>query len=125
MRVFILEDDETRISSFLDALSRDVDVSVARDISEVDKVFVGEFDYVFLDHDLGGRAYVDQLDENTGSEFVRRYGDKLGGATIVIHSWNIDRALGMHEELSRKGYSVYQIPFGNTVLNIANTICAH
>lgn len=122
MRVFILEDDAERIAQFklhLDGL----DTVIAENIVDAAAVLNGPWDYVFLDHDLGGKVFVAPEDENTGSEFVRRYGDKLGEATVVIHSWNIYAAKGMYKTLKELELNAYIVPFGETVLQICKFAC--
>lgn len=71
-------------------------------------------DYVFLDHDLGGREFVDSTDENTGAEVVRWIAEnKPSVGTFVVHSLNPPAGNRMAEDLRGMGYAVIRAPFIN------------
>lgn len=126
MRVFLLEDDDLRIAAFNEILSN-VELVVAKDIVAAGPAFQGAFDYVFLDHDLGDRAFVGVDDENTGSEFVRRHGDKLVGTLVIVHSWNPEGAKNMVHRLLDAGCSaddVRTVPFGKELHRLLRLIHA-
>lgn len=99
MRILILEDDPDRMKHFrrsAEACSgngRSIEirhVSTAEDC--VQYLYALDFDFVFLDHDLDGRVYVDPREHNTGSEVARflcrqpevrnRHGK------VIVHSFN-------------------------------------
>lgn len=120
LKILILEDDQNRIATFRNKLSRHtlVFVETASDAIATIKgaAEVGSaFDVIFLDHDLGGEAYVDPSNQNTGSEVVRwltSYGGVLEQPYIIIHSMNHPAATSMQKALDRDGYEfVYRIPF--------------
>lgn len=88
MKIFILEDNPDRISWFRDHFSGD-DITVAVSCTQVDR-FVGGYDIVFLDHDLGGRVLVDH--EDNGEAFAKLIKDNIGHAHVIVHSYNHDGA---------------------------------
>lgn len=78
-----------------------------------------ELDEVHLDHDLGGRTYVNSLREDCGMEVVRwiecRSSDereKWSKTRFVIHSWNAPASIEMLQRLQKLGLKVQRIPFG-------------
>jgi hypothetical protein len=73
-----------------------------------------EWDVLFLDHDLGGEVYVDERNENTGSEVVRWMTDNLPKVNrVIIHSLNHDASLNMMSKLKSCGYNVDKIMYPN------------
>lgn len=127
MKIFILEDDPYRIKQFCEILGPSpVDFVVAVDMNEAVTKFKPPYDYIFLDHDLGERVFVDSADRNTGAEFVRQYGDKLGEAVVIIHSYNPVGRKTMKNlliEYVHRGI-VTEEPFGPTVLNFLKKVIA-
>lgn len=50
-----------------------------------------KFDLIFLDHDLGGKVYVDTNREDTGSEVARWINSnqtQIGNTKVIVHSFN-------------------------------------
>lgn len=120
MRIFVLEDDPQRIAAFKQYLANAEDVTICRDIDQALSEFEGPYDVVFLDHDLGDKAYMGTWERNTGSEFIRQKGAELAGATVIIHSWNEPGARYMEESLLFNNHThVYRAPFGPGVLQFA------
>ena len=102
MNVFILEDDPTnvRIPFFKLRLNRHK-LYIAKDAYEginlLQKMLDENvpIDYIFLDHDLGGRVFVNSNDENCGvrvAEFIKEKGIK---SNIVLHTENVVGAYNM------------------------------
>ena len=63
------------------------------------------FDVLFLDHDLGGKAFVDSNEENTGyqlSKFIDEAGIKY--KLCVVHSLNYPGAMRMMKNLKNSFY---------------------
>lgn len=123
MKIFVLEDDVVRIAAFRTALAG-ADYVLCEDIDSALTAFNEPFDYVFLDHDLGGRAFVLESERNTGSEFVRQRGHLLKDAKyVVIHSWNIEAAKHMRRALIKDFYladsQIVEAPFGVAVTDFA------
>jgi CheY-like chemotaxis protein len=120
LKILILEDDPQRITTFHAKLSRHTLVftdTAADAIAWIQReAEAGQaFDVIFLDHDLGGQAYVSQSDPNTGSEVVRwltTYGGVLEQPYIIIHSMNTPAAEAMEKNLANHGFEfIYRIPF--------------
>lgn len=66
-----------------------------------------KFDAWSLDHDLGGRTYVDHRESNTGSSLCRWIAEHLPydkyPSQVVIHSWNPAGAERMQDILQGAG----------------------
>lgn len=120
MRVFLLEDDSTRIREFRRAFIG-TELHVAVDMSDVPDTFKPPYDILCLDHDLGGRQMVDGRDQNTGTEFCRRLPMRTESdfdPLIVIHSFNMTAAMGMYHMLHDKGYTnVLYYPFATSLMD--------
>jgi CheY-like chemotaxis protein len=94
MKVFVLEDDENRLSVFHREIPRifpnceyyfSISASGAKAILAQHKVF----DLICLDHDLGGQIFVNSSMENTGyqvAKFIRQNGIK--SRFLICHSLN-------------------------------------
>jgi len=87
----ILEDDENRIERFKKEFSGHFYITFARSAEEAEEILSEEksFDVIFLDHDLGGRRYVDPSDPNTGfqvAKMIVKYGTEY--KTVIVHSMN-------------------------------------
>lgn len=129
MNIFLLEDDETRIRRFKTAAANfDHTITVAVDFEEAKKLYQsGMYDYLFLDHDLGQKQYVDSSEQNTGAEFCRwlrdnKHSEPFSGT--VIHSFNVDGAKIMQLILLDAGWTrsrVVRKPFGDDVIRVLTT----
>src|SRR5262245_49267713 len=73
------------------------------------------WDYVFLDHDLGGESFVNSNREDTGMGVVRWLAKNpiTINKMIYVHSLNADGARKMVEMLRSSGYPVHYYPFTN------------
>jgi hypothetical protein len=68
--------------------------------------------FAFLDHDLGGKQWVDSAEKNTGMEVVRWIvANKPPLKHVVVHSHNNIAAKEMRLKLADAGYSVEEVPF--------------
>jgi hypothetical protein len=115
MRVFILEDDLTRVILFREALMRH-DVTHAESLTEAVEMYRGPYDLLLLDHDLGGEVFVDSEKEDTGAGFCRWVSGEP--TTVLIHSYNAPGAAQMNVTLVEKGWAnVGYVPFGLRLLN--------
>jgi hypothetical protein len=86
-----------------------------------------EFDFLFLDHDLGGEVMVSTEREDTGSEVVRWMVQQnwTNKPAIIIHSLNTPAARSMQAALKEGGFDhTHVLPFTalNTYLDDANFI---
>jgi len=95
MKIFILDDMVDRQQFLSYAVSKvygsDSYCIIADSFDNAIKVFEEhkEFDVMFLDHDLGGRVYVDSSDLNTGYQ-VAKYmvENNITSKEIIVHSLN-------------------------------------
>lgn len=115
-RVLIVEDSQERIDSFLERLksqSMGIKIDVTDKSAEAIK-FLKEniYDYVFLDHDLGGLQ--NEWDEEDCGMVVVDYVVKNNvnsNAIFMIHSLNIVRSQVMENKLRDGGFDVTREPF--------------
>jgi len=114
MNVLFLDDNQSRTKTFRSQVPSAVCVDTADDCV---KALMAEdrWDYVFLDHDLGGEEMVDSFNNNTGA-WVARWLSKnhrdIG--LIVIHTLNPAGATAMRDTLLAAEYDVELIPFAWT-----------
>lgn len=116
-KLFILEDDPRRMEKVYKKFGKFLVITHAEDVETAKRLFVKNeyYDYIFLDHDLGGEVFVDSINENTGYSFTKfmvkqqknfRYG------TIVLHSQNPVGAMNMKNALEDALFPrVFVIPF--------------
>jgi len=117
-RVMILEDDSGRINQFKSILELQVqDVSYHLEAEDFIKQLSKEtrVDLMLLDHDLGGRVYVDMEEKNTGSEVVRyivghKDEEKFKSTKIIVHSYNTVAARYMVDLLRHCDFDVLYAP---------------
>jgi hypothetical protein len=91
--VFILEDDLNRQEQFRKKLSDPtINIVIVDNVKSAKEEFVKQntWDYIFLDHDLGGQVLVESTDENTGYQFAKWLAErKISPKThIFCHSLN-------------------------------------
>lgn len=113
-KILILEDSPDRIIKFKNMFSQNsknfihVDyVDTAKDaISLLEKY---KYDLIFLDHDLGGKIFVNSDEENTGNTVIKQipYTKNLS-TKIIVHSHNPG---GVNRMLSIKELDSVWIPF--------------
>ena len=105
MKIFILEDDQSRIIQFGRFFHghKDIDWTCITTCDKADK-FRPPYDYLFLDHDLGSRNSGDD-----GTTFCRLIKDKLNKEVrVVVHSYNYSAAMAMAAILEKGIFA----PFG-------------
>jgi CheY-like chemotaxis protein len=100
-RIFVLEDNIDRITLFhkyLPLLFPEASFVFAESAQEASCLLRKEkyFDIAFLDHDLGGKAFVDSEEENTGYQVVKMMLDRnITCGQVVVHSMNPAGAANM------------------------------
>lgn len=126
MRIFILEDDKERIKTFkrklighevvlAETAQQAINILGTRKDADNESLF----DLIFLDHDLGGKQYVDSFDKNTGSEVVRWMIRDMGLCpTIIVHSMNVREAPLMVWDLNKAGFVCHRIPYGDLLIKL-------
>ncbi|HEX8423479.1 MAG TPA: cyclic-phosphate processing receiver domain-containing protein [Pyrinomonadaceae bacterium] len=116
IRVFLLDDDETRHDWFARRFSGDqLDIAVEprRAIELLSNYF---YDAIFLDHDLLPEHYKSSArdDERTGyavAAWLAARPNVQPAATILVHTRNADGAVRMVEEMRRAGRRAEYVPF--------------
>ena len=108
MKLLILDDDWNRHETFdkkFAGYSIRHTETAADTIAYLD---ISTYDFIFLDHDLGGEAYV-QSGAGTGYEvaqYLAKTVDRHKGSTIIVHTWNTAGARNMQSILEQAGYTV-------------------
>lgn len=109
MRIFVLEDKPERIITFHDAFKPVGSILVDYiQTANLWAEFDPPYDYVFLDHDLGGRE--GERHEDCGLTFLMQTQRRLetmakwdaDGVEIILHTYNSDAAGRMLEYLAAK-----------------------
>jgi len=95
VKIFIVEDDESRIEIFKEKFEDipEAELFIANTADEGKKILEENkgvmWDMIFLDHDLGDRVYVESADPNTGwqvAKYIRDNGIKY--YNVITHSLN-------------------------------------
>jgi CheY-like chemotaxis protein len=110
MNILFLDDSENRCKTFRASCPSATIVNTAADC--VSMLSTQDWNYVFLDHDLGGREFVGPSKEETGYEvaqWIAEHKPKIG--RIIIHSFNVSAAILMEIVLKKAGYKVKRRPF--------------
>lgn len=120
MRILILEDDQSRIDEFKKRLVGK-DLTITDDANEACKILSENepFDYIFLDHDLGGQTHV-KSEDGTGYQVAKWPAEHQDKAFIVhVHSLNPSGAKNMVSIMKDAGINVYYTPFLWTKVSIS------
>lgn len=112
-KILFLDDDPYRQDQFRQKAPYADIVATASEC--IYKLAVNHYDYVFLDHDLGGEVYVDSSQENCGMEVVRWIiKNKPSIGMIICHSLNKSAREQMVLALIFEGnYAARSVPFIN------------
>jgi len=108
--ILFLDDNPIRIAKFQQAVPYATIVETAKEcIEQINKT---QWDWIFLDHDLGGESFVDGARPDTGMEVVRHLIEyKKNKPRIVVHSLNAPARERMCLDLVMAGYDAMPIPF--------------
>lgn len=110
MNVLFLDDNQCRIDRFRSDIPWAIITMTAQDT--IDRLTSKSWDYVFLDHDLGGEVFVDSDREDTGMEVVRWVAKNTPEVKhFIVHSLNHSAAQEMAQKLAEAGYSVDKAGF--------------
>lgn len=122
MKIFILEDDPNRMVIFKRMFKGHTIVHVETSDEGIEVLNTIKFDIIFLDHDLGGRQFVDSREYDTGYRVAVSIPQTINKDTdVVIHSYNPAGAKNMENVLDNRGEGrVRRIPFGSFDENILN-----
>ena len=115
--VFVLDDDERRHRWFEKRFAGDK-LAIAATVDEAKELLAdGNYDAIFLDHDLLPHHYVSNSHDdfaNTGyavAEFLCERSELQRAATIIVHTRNADAAIPMVTKLRETGRSVEYCAF--------------
>lgn len=114
MKVFVLEDDPLRVAQFRRRFAdKGWDADFATDArSAISFLASSRYDAIFLDHDLGGEAFVSSREKNTGAEVARWMASNcLMGQPVIVHSLNGPGASNIQATLRSAGIDSHAIPF--------------
>lgn len=90
MKILILDDDFIRHEHFSKKFSESILKHVYNSEMCIEALKNEDWDVVFLDHDLGGKIYVNSNEENTGyqvAKWLSNHKDRIPNK-IFIHSYN-------------------------------------
>jgi CheY-like chemotaxis protein len=117
IKILILDDSQARLDIFKKNIEQKLKVLNSTDYAKTAKEAIeflranSDYDYIFLDHDLGG-LQMEWEEDNCGMNvvdwMVRNHYPKT--PSVIVHSWNILRGQEMLKRLQDKGYSVIQHP---------------
>lgn len=122
-RVLFLDDDPVRWAAFRKEVPHAVWVETAS--ACVDMLMTRQWDFVFLDHDLGGKVHVDSAQQDTGMEVVRRMCAHVArfhhlspGMSVIVHSYNHPASLQMLRHLHDAEFQAARVPFMTPVFSL-------
>jgi CheY-like chemotaxis protein len=117
MKILVLEDNEERIKWFKRKLEPFCDLTMFSNAElAIEKIKEEKFDVIFLDHDLGGKVYVDSNEPNTGYQVAKIIPNTINkDSYIIIHSLNPVGIQNMMNELN--GMNVIRMHFGTFDFN--------
>ena len=108
MRILFLDDLPERSAEFLSVVPHGDCVDTAA--ACIARLAEG-WDVVLLDHDLGGQAFVDPQEEDTGSGVVRWVvANRPAVGRFVVHSLNEEAGRRMVADLRAAGYAAEYVP---------------
>ncbi|HKP73880.1 MAG TPA: cyclic-phosphate processing receiver domain-containing protein [Pyrinomonadaceae bacterium] len=126
IRVFLLDDDETRHDWFAQRFAGDrLDIAV-EPRRAVELLSANFYDAIFLDHDLLPEHYKTNStrdDERTGfavAAWLASNPKAQPASTILVHTRNADGAIRMVEEMRRAGRRAEYVPFPLLAQKIKN-----
>lgn len=119
MRILILDDDEIRHNEFAKVLDEHEVLHAYTAGVAIKWMTEQQFDLILLDHDLG--EYTEDGEEITGMAAAQFLALHLPfeqrPLMVIVHSWNLSRAVAMVETLRKAGLNVQKSEFGLTLLD--------
>jgi hypothetical protein len=113
MNVLFLDDSVERTKCFKSQVPSAICVSTA--VACIESLAAGDFDVVFLDHDLGDEVYCDSSRADTGMAVVRWIVDNQPKIDLIVcHSLNHSARANMCNNLLVAGYEAIERPFAWT-----------
>jgi hypothetical protein len=119
IKVLFLDDDTERWETFSEIVGSHsfIDLVWVKTSSKAIKALDNTYwDIICLDHDLGGKSFVDSFEKNTGYTVAKKIGtdSKYNEDLIFIHSWNPIGADNISNILSKS----IKLPFNNDFAHI-------
>lgn len=113
MKIFILENNITKVSRFLSLFSGNK-IDICMDAQNaINALYNTQYDIMFLNHDLGDKVMIDSFKDNNGYTVAKELHNTLNVYTpVIIHSYNILGSNNMFEEITKFNSNVEKIPFG-------------
>jgi len=113
-KILILDDDEIRHVQFASKYGTSEVLTHVRTAKEaIDELKTHKFDYVFLDHDLGGEQMVNS-GPGTGyevAEWIAYNKESHPSNMVILHSLNSPGRKNMCTVLKSNGVKVMESPF--------------
>lgn len=118
--ILVLEDSLERIKAFRECfIGKTVTYTDQADVA-IEAVEKTKWDMIFLDHDLGGKLFVDSEEKNTGYQVARLLPETINKDTpCILHSMNWVGSLKMHKASPD---NTYRIPFPKLLSILKNTL---
>lgn len=112
MNILFLDDSRERTRRFRSCVPNATIVHTSPDA--ITQLASQEWDYVFLDHDLGGEEYVNSSRIDCGMAVVRWITDEKPNIShIIVHSLNAPAREEMVASLLAAGYDARGVPYIN------------
>ena len=95
MKILILEDNPVRVRKFKIWLIGHLVEHVSDANTCKERLATQTWDYLFLDHDLDGRVYIDSAEANTGyqvAKWLSNNKDRMPKC-IIVHTLNLSGAI--------------------------------
>ncbi len=119
--ILFLDDDERRCNSFRSAVPYATIVNTSAEC--IEQLGKDDWDYVFLDHDLGGEIYCDCSRHDVGMEVVRWITTHNPTIEhIIVHTYNAPAGDLMEASLRDASYHVIRAPFALMMSAISQII---
>ena len=126
MKIFILEDSPIRVVNFMQDFLQE-DLTISNNAEEAIKnLTTTKYDYIFLDHDLGGDIMVCSSEKNTGANVAKHVHVSNIDTPVVIHSWNPTGCENMKSILESKEHKgqIIIAPFDDDeFVNVIDQLC--
>jgi len=124
MRTIFLDDDHDRIREFQKICPEIQHIeTTAEGLLTILRTRTEPIDTLFLDHDLGGKVFVDSKRPDCGMEIVRYLvAHQMDIRLIVVHTHNFRAAKRMSFDLMEAGYRVHRQEFGTPAFNAIASI---
>lgn len=115
MKIFVLDDMQARHDAYKKKFPCAEITSIYDAIGAIAHLteHLHTYDLICLDHDLGGKVFVDIEDENTGSTVAKFLADKEIKCRIIIHSLNIWGVKNMLQYLPQAEYNPFFYSMGD------------